>query len=301
MRVAAYLDMATSCIQLAVTPPPWQGARCDARRASHAIAPAVVAAMLIATGCRRPVDGAVSPEHGNPLGERHDTRPTTLGNASDATRPALPRRPVFDRPAMVRFHMQRHFDDLRALERQLVAGKLDDARALAYLLARPSQDPGFAPWEAESKRMVDAALALAAAPNLAAACRREPRVSEACANCHLHTQLPVFGAPPPLLLNLPTREARMARHQWAIDRLWEAMVGPSDGPWRAGLEVLAETPLPFTPLTGAPKLARHLQELARTQLAALAQGTTLANRAVAYGELLVTCAACHSALGPASR
>ena len=89
----------------------------------------------------------------------------------------------------------------------------------------------------------------------------------------------------------------MARHLWATDRLWEAMVGGNEPAWRDGLEVLAETPLPFTP-AGTDGLARRLQDLAQDQLS---RTTTLDERAAAYGELLRTCAGCHARMPPAAR
>jgi len=35
--------------------------------------------------------------------------------------------------------MQRHFDDLRAVERLLIAGRLAEAKSLAFLLSRPAR------------------------------------------------------------------------------------------------------------------------------------------------------------------
>ncbi|HEU4732306.1 MAG TPA: hypothetical protein VFT22_30640 [Kofleriaceae bacterium] len=247
-----------------------------------------LAVAILAGGCH-PANEVASAAHPAPaatppLGERHVT--PTIDAAGG--------RVQLERPAMVRFHMRRHFEDLRMIERLLVAGKLEDARALAHLLAKPARDPGFAPWAAESQRLTDAALALASATSLEEACRREPRVSEACASCHVRMQTtPVFGIPPPLPLDLPTRKARMARHQWAVDRLWEAMVGPSESSWHGGLEVLAAAPMPFPVWTEASRYARRLQELARDQLPPY-RTTSLADRAAAYGELLVTCVGCHA-------
>jgi cytochrome c553 len=200
-----------------------------------------------------------------------------------------------EKPVMMRFHMQRHFDDLRMIERMLVAGKLDDAKARAFLLTRPAPDPGMAPWATDVEAVTEAARALVAAPGVDEALRRETRVAKACAYCHLRVQKsPVFLAAPPAPRYEPTPAARMARHQWSVDRLWEGIVGPSDRSWRAGLDVLASTPLPLSPLTDAPSLATHLQELARG-----APGThggpaeLIEDRARLYGEMLVTCAACH--------
>jgi mono/diheme cytochrome c family protein len=195
--------------------------------------------------------------------------------------------------------MRMHFDDLRSVERLLVAGKLEDAKALAYMVTVPPKDPGIASWAAGTARVVDAATKLTIAPGIDEACRRVARVAEACAECHVRNpKRPSFvrtSAPP----DLPTPAARMARHQWAVDRLWEGVVGPIDESWRAGLQVLSTTPLPFSRLTDAPVLASHLQKRAAEALIPDATDG-VADRARAYGEMLVTCAACHSTLkGPA--
>jgi cytochrome c553 len=243
--------------------------------------------VILAIGCGRAAAPAF-PE-GEALGEQHVARAGDGGGRAEA---ALP--PGVDR-AKVRFHMQRHFDDLRRVERLLIAGKLEDAKSLAFLLSRPARDPGLEAWAGASARVADAALALAGAASLPAACRLEPRVAAACADCHRSTgALLAFDRVPPAPPDDPELCARMARHQWAADRLWEGLVGPSDRAWSAGLEVFAAAPLP----SASDSAGVRLQGLARAALAALPRDTP-ADRAKAYGEMLVTCTACHA--GPAAR
>ena len=81
----------------------------------------------------------------------------------------------------------------------------------------------------------------------------------------------------------------MARHRWAADRLWEAVVGDSDAAWKEGLDVLAAAPFDFGPERAA--LARELQRLAKT---ARRTKRGVANPAVTYGDILVICANCHA-------
>jgi len=202
----------------------------------------------------------------------------------------------FDKPAMVQFHMRRQLDDLRKVERLLVAGKLEDAKAWAAALVQAAPDPGMARWQREVDDVTEAARGLVAAPSIDEACRREAQLAEACAWCHLHTQQPArFAVPAAPPADQPTQAARMARHQWAVDRLWEGLVGPSDHRWHSGLDVLATTPLPFPRLTDAPQLASQLQTFAQSAIAQLATDA-LDDRAHRYGEMLVMCAACHSTL-----
>jgi len=208
--------------------------------------------------------------------------------------PPVPAR--FRDPAAARYHMRAHFNDLRVVEQQLVAGKLDDGLARAYLLTRPVDDPGLAPWSDRSRDVLDAATTLTKAGKLDEALRREARVAVACAACHVATQSRLdFAAAPVLPVDRHTAQARMARHVWAVDRLWEGLVGADDARWSRGLAVLADDPLPFTPATDAPRLASELQQLARAQLDKRAT-TLLGDRGEAYGEMLVRCAACHASL-----
>lgn len=85
--------------------------------------------------------------------------------------------------------------------------------------------------------------------------------------------------------------AQMARHQWAADRLWEGIVGPSDSHWRSGLYVLANTHLTSIEVD-RPALANRMRTLALDAYNVPAK--SLAERAATYGELLVTCAQCHA-------
>lgn len=195
---------------------------------------------------------------------------------------------------MVRFHMYRGFDLSRAIERLLVRGALDDARALAESLANASEPAALEAWAREAAVVRERAAALAAAPGIDEACRRAARLSEACAACHVAAgAVPGFDQYPKSPPDQPTVEARMARHRWAVDRLWEGMVGNATRPWQAGLDVLAVTPLPFSAAAGdRAGLAKLLQQ--RADQAKQRRLTTPAERARVYGEVLVTCAACHS-------
>jgi cytochrome c553 len=217
-----------------------------------------------------------------------------VGGGNPQRLPAPPAR--FDKPAMVKFHMRWQFDDLRNVERLLIAGKLEDAKTRAFLLTRPAPDPGMARWQREVGAVTEAARALVAAPSIDEACRREARVAAACARCHRGTQeLRVFAAPAMAPPGDATPAGRMARHQWAADRLWEGLVGPSDHRWRAGLDVLVNTPLRFSPFTDAPRAASQLEAFAQQAIASLATDSP-EDRARRYGEMLVVCSACHSAL-----
>jgi hypothetical protein len=86
----------------------------------------------------------------------------------------------------------------------------------------------------------------------------------------------------------------MARHLWATDRLWEGVVGSSDDAWRAGLDVLAVTPLPAAQLGDERAMIAHRLRRLAEDARKTRGGGQLVERARDYGEILVTCAACHA-------
>jgi cytochrome c553 len=228
--------------------------------------------LLVAAGCR-------------PAGAREEP-PLTPGPSER-----------FEHDMMVRFHMHQSFDLVRAIERLLVRGKLDDARAFARAISEAPDEPGLTPWAKQAALVRERAAAVASATTLDEACRREARLAEACASCHVDAGVvPDFRSfrPP---ADQPTVDARMARHLWATGRLWEGIVGGAEDSWRDGLDVLAATPLPAVQAgaqAGArADLARRLQQLAAGARQRWRTDTP-ADRAAAYGEMLVTCAGCHT-------
>jgi cytochrome c553 len=195
--------------------------------------------------------------------------------------------------------MRDRFEDLRWIERHLVDGEIDEARDYALKLAFDRDDAEIGAWADYLARMRAAATTLGTAGDLDDAARAEPRLAATCGKCHLAT-----GTTPAIeIAALPDDDGsalgRMARHQWAADRLWEAMIVPSDTAWRDGLAVLAVTPLPTPKLaTVAPEsahrriadLGARLQRYAKQSRAA----GSLDQRATEYGEILVVCASCHA-------
>ncbi len=197
---------------------------------------------------------------------------------------------------MVRFHMRENFGLLHTMQKFLVRGQLDDAKRLAAAMTQAPDEAGLQPWAADATRVRERAAAIAGARNVDDALRAEARLAEACAGCHVEAGVQLaFEQPRAVPPDRPTVEARMARHVWASDRIWEGMLGNVDEPWRTGLDVLAAAPLPTGEL-GKERavIAKRFQRLAvdaRNQNGAYA----LSSRAQAYGEILVQCAACHMA------
>lgn len=211
---------------------------------------------------------------------------------ADAPKPKPPER--FERDDVQRMHMHENFDLLRAIERLLIVGKLDEAKRFAAAISEAPDAPAHGPWATYVLTVRDRAAALARATTVDQAVRLEASLAGACAACHVEAGVApdfrTFPVPP----DKATLEARMLRHRWAADRLWEGIVGGADEPWRAGLDVLAAKPLDW-----APDRAVHARKLQRLALDARKQKvSSVENRTAAYGEMLATCASCHTTKSP---
>lgn len=121
--------------------------------------------------------------------------------------------PRFERVDVMRMHMHENFDLLRAIERLLIFGKLDDAKRFAAAIAMAPDSPAHGPWAAHVVAVRDKAAALARASSVEQACRLEAELTSACTNCHVEAgvgpQLAEFPPPP----DEPTVDARMLRHR----------------------------------------------------------------------------------------
>lgn len=195
---------------------------------------------------------------------------------------------------MVRLHMHESFDLLRSIERLLIRGNLEEAKHFAETIAEAPDVLSLGPWIVQATLVRARAATLGRARTIDEACRLEASLAAACANCHVDAGVAIeFRGYPSPPADRPTVPARMQRHRWAADRLWEAIVGGAEEPWRAGLNVLAATPLDWKEL--APDRVPFGRELRRLAQQSLLRPTdTPADRASAYGEILVTCAGCHA-------
>ncbi len=201
-------------------------------------------------------------------------------------------------------HMQEHLLRITDIKAAIVAGDLKAIRAPALWLAEhePLPDlpliyePFLLSLRRNALRMVDAEDVVTAAAGVSAIARN-------CAGCHLASNVDLkfgFDQEPPAWSDL---QSHMQRHQWAVDRLWEGLIGPSDGAWSRGITMLAEAPLHGTEASwddeasGGDALAYRVHLLGRQAIAAL----TPESRSAIYGTLLGVCAECHTRTGGGPR
>ena len=95
----------------------------------------------------------------------------------------------------------------------------------------------------------------------------------------------------------------MQRHQWAADRMWEGLIGPSSVAFSRGANLLFESPVKPEVLAkhgggdAAVGMSRRVHQLA-------ANATTVSEpeeQAEIFAEFIANCGACHGELakGPA--
>lgn len=193
-------------------------------------------------------------------------------------------------PSVTRLHMHQNFDLVRAIERLLIRGELEPARRFAAAISSAPDEPEHGPWATYTVAVRERADAVARSTTVHDAIRKTTALAAACGNCHGDLGVsPRFATLPKVPADRPGIEARMLRHRWAADRLWEGVIGNSDVAWKKGLDVLAAAPLD-EPADRA-KLARELQRLAAE--ARRPSAGPMVDRPTKYGEILIVCATCH--------
>jgi mono/diheme cytochrome c family protein len=167
----------------------------------------------------------------------------------------------------------------------VIRADLPLARSRAGTLAATLEGPDTA------FRDEDLRLALAdisGATTLQQAAQGVGRVADRCAGCHQQQGVATAQRP---VWTVKARPAEMARHAMDADRLWLALIQPSETELQAAvasMEQAAQSPV-------ATGIDVRLAALGRAMLEAPAE-----RRSGAYAGLLETCAGCHGAGKPLS-
>lgn len=196
-------------------------------------------------------------------------------------------------------HMHDHYDAVVEIQRAVIAGSLDDTREPAQWLVEHEAPAGLPDsFEAHVEAMRTAARDALGAQDLISAASAASHLGLACGGCHVANDVSVEFKERRQPSDNEKARAHMQRHQWAADRMWEGLIGPSDLSWSRGANLLFESPLHPKALGAEASddatltMARRIHQLA-------ANATTVsepADRAEIYAEFLANCAACHTEL-----
>ena len=143
-------------------------------------------------------------------------------NAQETTIAPQPRPSSED----LEWTMQEHFDDVAAIRDAVVFGELATVAERAEVLAA-DVDPKAYPmtWRPHVLRLQAENDRLRSAATITVAAASAARLAASCGGCHATTAAkPDFGAAMEPS-NEDTLTARMERHRWAVERMWEGIVG----------------------------------------------------------------------------
>lgn len=192
-----------------------------------------------------------------------------------------------------RMHVR--FAETQRIERGVVASDLDAVHAGARAIASLDEPDVLPVWQPYLAAVKLAAHDLDLAEDIATAAPRLAELGRRCASCHLAAggKLAFRAEPrPDPSTRLP---AMMTSHQWAVARMWEGLIGPSDERWLAGARALERAPLTVVAESGELGIA---DDVVLIRLLARRAATLQVpdERAELYGRLLGTCARCHATI-----
>lgn len=208
--------------------------------------------------------------------------------------PAKPATLVDDVRA-IQERMHARFASVQRIERGVVTNNLDEVRAGASVIASLDEPKALPAWQPYVSAMRDAGRNLMRAGDPVEAARLTAELGRQCGRCHQAIGAEIAFREPPRRDVGPTLHDTMQGHEWAVARMWEGVIAPSEERWARGAGALERAPLTYVAESGELGIADNvatIRQLAR-RAPALASHT---ERAALYGQLLATCAGCHATI-----
>lgn len=238
-------------------------------------------------------------------GEATQPKPSSPEATTHATAPASTPAPTTLPDAGVRAPLSKledymidHYAIVTLSRDAVIGGSLEGLRLPLLTFAEHEYaDVAAGAWMPWIAKLQEAALLTAQAETLERAAMGVATMARECGACHTAgARGPVFATHAALQLQPRNSfDARMGRHMWAAERLWEGLVGPDDEAWLAGASALAK--ISSTAPTGhgavPPAFATALLDVRTLGQKAL-EASNQAERADVYGLMLAGCASCHA-------
>ena len=208
--------------------------------------------------------------------------------------------PAIAEDATIVDHMHEHHAAMIKIQNAIIAGSLADTHEPASWLSNHEEpDDLAAPGDVFMAAVREAANSVLDAENIESAAEATSLMGLACGNCHLASDVVVqfdeIEKPSDQIKDKP----HMQRHQWAADRMWEGLIGPSDAAWSRGADLLFESPVKPNVLAAhgggdeVVVMSRRIHQLAGN--ASVVSDT--AEKAEIFAEFIANCGACHTELG----
>ncbi len=203
---------------------------------------------------------------------------------------------------MVAAQMYEQLTRMSTIKSAIIAGRLEHLREPAAWLAEQETVAGFPEgFESYVAQMRSYARQVVKARDLGSAAESVSKMAKICGNSHLVTDVNLeFGYDRKPREDLEDVVTHMQRHQWAADRMWDGLIGPSDSAWNRGTDMLIDAPLQPSDVTIATDHVAEINDIARRVHALGGIGTetiTPDARSELYAEVLGLCAGCHILLG----
>jgi len=193
--------------------------------------------------------------------------------------------------------MREHFKDTETIRAAVIHGPLSKAVAPAKALVDLAGDAQLPPaWQPWAERVKEISSRISASPDVSTTAAATADIGLTCGGCHSGGKGPrVKEAQPPPAGD--TLVARMKRHSWATERLWEGLYVPSEASWRTGVAGLEGGEFPPDILKKGGVHARTAASQFKALVTKAKDQKTPEGRASVYAALLETCASCHLATG----
>ena len=199
-------------------------------------------------------------------------------------------------------HMHQNLTYITTIKAFIIMGRLEGTRQPANWLATNEPLPNMPKsYEPFAEFMRSSARQVEEAEDLQTAADAVSLMAQNCGNCHRASHMDVEFGYDALPAEWSDSETHMQRHQWAMDRLWEGLIGPSDAAWSRGSAVLSAEPRPVDVSDSVTAVqAENVEDIAREvhELGKASEGlTSQSDRSRLYGRILGLCADCHTRVG----
>ncbi len=200
----------------------------------------------------------------------------------------------------LRLSMQKHLGITGGIVDAIAVGDTTQVNTLADALSS-EKVVGDAPesWASLMAPVEGAKPKIKGASDLDSAAGAIAGMGVGCGTCHVSLDAVPHIQLEPLPDGVEDKtQVHMKRHAWAVARMWEGMVYPSDDLWTQGAALLASEPLYGTDMRDKIPEGASIDEETKT-LHEMAQKATSANpedRSAVFADVLRSCSSCHQKL-----